>query len=249
MAKPRIIVFDLETSLNILTAFQLLNKNAPLPYKGILQERYIICGSYKILGASKVSSISVLDDPKRFKKSVYDDFHVVKELHKVLSEADAVIAHYGDAFDMKFLNSRVIFHGLKPLPNIIQIDTWKIAKNKFLFNSNRLDYLGQFLKVGEKIHTESGLWLRCLNGDKSAIKQMVKYNRGDITLLEKVYNKLSPFISSKINYRLFNEVAKCAGCGSENIQYRGYTYTKLGKYKRYQCIDCGQWDKDRKAIK
>lgn len=248
----KIIMWDIETGFNVATIFSLFQRGGMLPTDSILQERYIICAAWKEFGAKKVESVSVLDNPKRFKKSVVDDYHVVKTLHKVLSEADAIVAHYGDAFDIKYFNTRCVFHGLEPVHDLIQIDTYKIAKGKFLFNSNRLDYLGKMLGVGQKIKTNSELWLKCLNGSKTAIKEMLKYNKQDVNLLEKVYIKLAPYVPAKLNRNILDNNA-CPLCGSTNLEERGKRYTRTRQYQRYHCLDCGHWsqscrsDEDIKA--
>lgn len=244
MSKPRILLFDIETSHNVVAAFSLFSKT-PTPHTNVLKESYIICASWKLLGENKIESVSVLDAPDRFGQNPNDDYHVVITLHGVLSSVDAVVAHYGDEFDIKKLNSRIAYYGLSPLPNFIQIDTRKIAKKKFLFNSNKLDYLGRFLGVGRKIRTEPELWLRCLEGHVESIKRMVRYNKGDIVLLERVYKKLVPFVSSKVNHQLFNSKEVCPSCGGK-VHFRGYAYTRANKYRRFQCIRCGHWDRVHK---
>src|SRR6202007_1093580 len=98
----------------------------------------------------------------------YNDLHVLQVLHSVLAEADVIVAHNGDKFDIKFTEARMLIQGLPPLPPIQKIDTLKVAKDRFMFNSNKLDYLGQILKVGRKQHTSPQLWLEVLKGNKVA---------------------------------------------------------------------------------
>lgn len=239
--KPRVLFYDIETSHNIATIFDLFTEH--IGHDNILQEKYIICAAFKWQGDKKVGTVSVLDDPKRFAKNPNDDYHVVKYLHGVLSSADAIVAHYGDKFDIKVFNARAIYHGLPPLPPILQIDTHKMARKKFKFNCNRLDYLGKYFKLGSKIKTDITLWLRCLRGERKAIQEMVHYNKGDVTLLEKIYDKLAPYVSNGLNMNLFVEAedAVCPYCGGQHLQHRGFRYTKTRVYKRMQCQDCYSW--------
>lgn len=245
--KPKIILWDLETAHNVAAIFSLYEERTP--HTNILQEKYIICAAYKELGAKSVKAVSVADDMDRFKADPNDDYYVVKHMHEVLSSADAIIAHYGDKYDLRFFNMRAIYHGLTPLPNIITIDTYKIAKSKFYFNSNRLDYLGKFLGFEGKMPTSPGLWLRCLSGDVKAIKEMVKYCKQDITLLEQVFEKLRPYAVAKLNSNLFTEEHVCPSCGSTDLIKRGFQYSRARKYQRYQCNSCGHWSKSNKSIK
>lgn len=242
MSEPKILIWDIETSHTLAAIFSLFKDNTTAD--SIIQEWYIICAAWKWFGDKKVEAVSVLDDPKRFDKNPNDDYYVVKTLHDVLSQADAIVHHYGDNFDIKKLNTRLVHYGFDPLPPIIQIDTYKICKSKFKFMSNRLDYVGKYLGVGGKMRTEPGLWLRCLQGQKQAVKDMVAYNKQDVELLEKVYVKLAPFAPTKLNMNHFygdDDEPVCPKCGGSHLQSRGYRYSVLSKFRRYQCQECGTW--------
>src|SRR3990167_5335301 len=113
----KVLYWDIETAQNLVALFQLVHNDFVDP-SNIVRERYIICGSWMWEGESKVKAVSVLDDPKRYDKDPYDDYHVVKALHEVLSQADVIIGHNSDNFDKKWLDTRILFHGLEPLPPI-----------------------------------------------------------------------------------------------------------------------------------
>lgn len=241
MTSPKILIWDIETGYNIVNIFDLLIQGKYIPYTQISQERYIICASFKELGKDKITSLSIADYPE-FVDDPSNDRRLVRDMLEVLKGADAIVAHNGDRFDSKRLNTRAVYWGFDPLPNIITIDTLKIAKNHFNFNSNRLDYLGKFLRVGEKIKVDMlPLWTGALEGSKAAIREIVKYNRQDVILLEKVYQKLAPYAPARLNRALFSEDMVCPLCGSENHQKRGFTYSRTGKYQRFQCSDCKHW--------
>lgn len=237
---PRVILYDLETSHNLAAVFGLANQDWINP-ENIIQERYIVSFAWKVLGEAKVHAVSVLDDPKWFAIDPHCDNYVVKELHKVLSSADVIIAHNGDAYDIKFAETRMLYHELPPLPPITKIDTLKIAKSRFMFNSNKLDYLGKFLKVGEKAHTSPGLWLRVLAGASGAVEEMVKYNKQDVLLLERVFLKLRPYCADHINRQLFGQHAGCPRCGSLQVQSRGVHRAISRTYQRFVCTACRGW--------
>ena len=209
----------------------------------------MICASWRWAGEEKVHSVSVLDDPKRFKRDPSDDRYVIETLHKVLSEADVLVGHNSDSFDKRYLDTRILVHGLDPLPPIPSIDTCKIAKSKFYFNSGKLDYLGKLLKVGQKIDTTPGLWMRVLNGEKAAIREMVVYNQEDVRLLERVFNKLRPFIPNHINRQLFDRGEGCPRCGSHKIQSRGTHKAITRIYQRWFCNACRGWFRTLRAEK
>ncbi len=241
------IVWDIETTHDLVAVFR-LTQNDYIQPENIVQERYIVSAAWKELGKAKVHSVSILDDPRRFKRNMHDDYHVVKKLHEVLSSADVIIAHNGDAFDIKFTEARMLIHGLPPLPPIAKIDTLKVARDRFLFNANNLNYLGRILGVGGKKHTNNSLWLRVLEGDVKAIQEMVRYNKQDVALLEKVFLKLQPYVANHVNRQLMGETG-CPRCGSTKVQSRGLHKAVTRTYQRFCCSSCGGWFRLLKAEK
>lgn len=246
---PRILLWDVESSYNLVLSFE-VGYDKSIPYQNILTERHLYCISYKWLGEKKIHTISILDDAKRFKKDIHDDYYVVNEFRKVLEQADAQVFHYGTRFDVPMLNARLAFHKLSPVPKIATIDTKNLASRQFRFNSNRLDYLAQFLGYKGKLPNPGDLWTKCWKGDVEAIQHMAKYNRQDVEINEYVYEALVPFMrNNPLNHNQFTKELVCPSCGGTHIQRRGTELTRTTKYNRFQCMDCGAWGKERPAIK
>lgn len=247
---PRILYWDIETSLMPVTVFNLAHNDWINP-EAILEERYVICGSWLLEGDTKVHSVSVLDDPKRYANNPHDDYHVVKTLHKVLSECDVLVHHNGNSFDRRYVETRALVHGLGPIPPITMLDTYVLAKTKLFLASNKLDYIARLLKVGKKQETTSGLWMKVLNGDKSAVREMISYNKVDVQILQKVAKKLFPYMANHINRELFGGTG-CPRCGSHKIQSRGLHRAISRVYRRFQCQKCFGWFRstvNEKAVK
>lgn len=241
-SEPRILVFDIETAPNLAYVWGKYEQNV-IRYDS---EWYMLCYAAKWLGKKKMFTSKLNDFPRRFKKDSNDDYGVVKELWKLLDEADIVISHNGKKFDVKKSNARFIFHGMKPPSPFKQIDTLTEARKYFKFNSNKLDDIGNLLGVGRKVsHEGFGLWLKCMKGDRKAWKRMIKYNIQDVILLEAVYEKFKPYMTNHPNLGLYqqNEFA-CPNCGSENLQKRGFQMTKVSIFQRYQCQECGAWSQN-----
>lgn len=202
------------------------------------KEWYMIAFCAKWLGGKTI--VRGLDDYLGYKPYSEDDSKLVKELWELFNEADIIIAHNGDKFDIRKSNTRFIENGLTPPSPYKTIDTKKIAKRYFGFNSNNLDDLGKRLGVGRKLkHEGFDLWLGCLKGDSRAWKKMKKYNRQDVLLLERIYLKLRPWIT---NHPYVG--GKC-NCQSPNLQKRGITINKSGKHQRFQCQNCAAWSQER----
>jgi hypothetical protein len=186
-------------------------------------------------------------------KNIEDDKKILKAIWKLMDEADIIITQNGKAFDEKKLNARFILNGFPPPSSYKHIDTKTIAKKKFGFTSNRLEYMSDKLckKYKKSKHAKfSGfeLWSECLKGNKAAWKEMEHYNKYDVLALEELYNKMAPWDDS-INFSLYNDKADhTCSCGSTKFQKNGYKYTKTGKYQRYKCVKCGSEARGRKSV-
>jgi len=94
------------------------------------------------------------------------------------------------------------------------------------------------------------LWVKCMAGDPVAWKKMERYNKQDVVLLEKVYDKLLPWIKSHPNHNLYDDVEHCCpNCGSGKLHRRGVARSIGGVYQRFQCTDCGSWSQGTKSEK
>ena len=128
-------------------------------------------------------------------------------------------------------------------PKYTTIDTLKEARGKFRFNSNRLDYIGKFLGLGQKVHTGFDLWkdIMLKNCAKSMLKMLV-YCRNDVRLLENVFNRLNPYIPPKSRVKIEGkEGAKnCPECGGKNLRANMYRNTLSGRRVQLRCADCGK---------
>ena len=124
------------------------------------------------------------------------------------------------------------------------------SKNQFRFPSNKLDYVAQQLGLGKKTaHTGHDLWVKCMARDKESWELMEEYNRNDVILLEKVYDKFKGWIKSHPNHNAYSANLCCTNCGSRKLNKRGFAITATRRYQRYQCMECGAWSKSVKSEK
>jgi predicted PolB exonuclease-like 3'-5' exonuclease len=175
------LFFDIETSPNI-GIFWRAGFKLNIGYENITQERKIICICYKWEGQKKVYSLTW--DENACDKKMLQDFI------KIANEADELVGHNGDRYDLPFLRTRCLFHDIDMFPTYTTIDTLKIAKNKFAFNSNRLDYISKFLGHTGKIKTNFQMWMDItLRNCRKTLGKMVVYCKGDVRELEFVFSR------------------------------------------------------------
>ena len=237
MKDIKILFWDIETSYLTAATFSLWPDS--ISPSQIIDDWRIIGGAWKFSG----------------KKKVHSSYHknektIVKELSEAVSSADIIVHHNGDKFDLKKLNAKVVQYGLKPIPKIATIDTLKVCRREFAFTSNRLDYVGKILGVGGKMENPPNLWMRALQGDKKALKQMEKYNKRDVTLLEDVYLKLRPYIKNHPNMNTFrkDDIDGCPRCGSINLVKYGVYTSQSGTKQKYRCNDCFSFCRGKKSL-
>lgn len=187
--------------------------------------------------------------PKEAKKQ--NDKRICKQLHKLMDEADIIVGHNLDKFDIPVINTRFLANNL-PVPSPYRtVDTLKVVKRHFSFTYNKLDYVAKQLLGESKMDTGGfDLWSRCYNGMEKALAKMLEYNMQDVILLERVYHKLLPWIKTHPNMSLDStDTPLCSKCGSDHLHKRGTAKTQVGLYQRYQCQSCGGWSRSRVTSK
>jgi len=230
------LFFDIETSPMIVYSWR-VGWKINLPYDNIIQDWKIICISYSWNGSDKVHNLTW--DKNQCDKKMLIDFI------KLANTADEIIAHNGDRFDIKKIRTRCIYHRIPMFPKYRTLDTLKKARGGFSFNSNRLDYIAKFLGVGAKLEHEGfDMWVKCLDGDKQALKDMVKYCDMDIIVLKDVYYALQPYVKPNTHAGVHkgNEKYSCPICGnSEDLILLKNDVTEKGTISRVmECNSCGQ---------
>lgn len=246
---PKILFMDIETTPVEALVWDIWNQNIGLSQ--IIKDWSILSWAAKWRGSK-----SIMYDDVRSCKDKRDDKRVCKTMWRLLDEADVVVGQNSKRFDEKKLNARFVYHGMEEPSPFQSVDTLQIAKSRFKFTSNRLEYLAKYLGVGQKYtqrpvgYNGMDLWVKCLAGDSRAFEVMEKYNKGDISpTLEGVWEKLSPWARgvNYINPNLYVvnwdadglPVDHVCQCGSGEFVRNGYTVTNSGRYLRWKCRSCG----------
>lgn len=230
------LFFDIEVSANIGLFWQSGFKLNIGP-ESIIKERAIICICYKWEDSKEIHSLEW--DSKQCDKSLLQKFV------KIANEADELVGHNGDRFDLSWIRTRCLFHRIDMFPKYTTIDTLKISRSKFKFNSNKLDYIAKFLGVGQKIKTDYGMWKEImLNKCKVSMAKMVKYCKMDVIVLEKVYKELSKHIEAKTHFGVIfgADRGSCSECGSDKLVRCRKMVSSTGIKKiQFRCTTCGKF--------
>lgn len=242
----KVLLLDIETAPIEADVWKLWDNNVGL--NQIKLDWYILSWAAKWLGETRVHYRD-----QRNATNLEDDSAILADLHALLDEADVVVAHNGDRFDVPKINARFIRAGLPPPSPYRTVDTLKIAKARFKFTSNKLEYLAVYLGVEVKKlahHRFPGhsLWTAVRKGILAAWQEMKRYNVADVGALEGVYLKLRAWDQRAPNagayQALDGDEPVCPICGGTHLEKRGFAVTNAGKYQRYQC-ECGAWSRGR----
>ena len=180
----------------------------------------------------------------------FDDKALLTAFSKIYTKADLTVAHFGSVFDRRMFQGRLLINQLPPIPPTLMRDTCIIARSVANFSSNRLNNLGNTLKLSnrkmEKGDGWPGWWFGAMQGNMQSIREMAAYCKRDVEALEELYYRLRPFDNA--HPRMTVNRDKCGSCGGD-VEYRGYRYAKTLRYARYQCLEpsCQKWGQGRSA--
>ena len=239
LAKPKILIYDIETSPILANVWGLFKQNIGL--NQIVEDSNIISWAAKWMDEDEVMYMDLRDS-----KDKSDDLELCKGIYDLLNEADVVITQNGINFDQKRLYARFIQHGFKPPKSSKHIDTYRIAKRHFGFTSNKLAYMTdklctKYKKSGHAKFAGFELWKQCIvNDNPEAWQEMEDYNKLDVLSLEELYKKLAPW-TNNFNLNLYHDeiTNTCGVCAEGEYKADGYKTTPAGRYQRFICNHCG----------
>ena len=194
----RVLLLDIETAPNIAYVWGLWKENIPLAR--LVDSGYVLCWAAKWAHKDKIMFSSIEQEGAK---------HMLRRIHKLLNKADVVIHYNGKRFDIPALNKEFLLHDFAPPSNYKQVDLLTFTRSRFKFVSNKLDYVAKALGVGQKVrHKGFELWIECMAHDAQAWKEMEKYNKQDIVILEGVYHKMLPWIKANSSNRGLAKILK-----------------------------------------
>lgn len=241
---PKVLLFDIETSRTEFTAWT--TGKQYLGWKQIKKPKFIIAWAAKwLFSPDTMSDMVTAKEAKR-----RNDKRVVKSIYKLISQADFVITHNGDRFDIKELNWQFLLNGYTPNNRYKSIDTLKKCKEVFGVPSYAMDYLCQELGYNGKHHTDMSLWEGAEAGNQTVIDDMSAYCVNDVFMLEDLYLRTRGWMKTHPNFShfisMYQELEEgeylCPRCGQYiyKTKFTKKWRTSAGYiYKSCNCPHCG----------
>lgn len=125
-----------------------------------------------------------------------EDKNITRKCIRDMKKFDRIVTFFGRYFDIPFLRSRALKHGLSfPLyREIWHTDVWFWVRKDLKLHGNRLQFACDFLDIPSKAHKlHGGMWTKALTGRKAALRYILTHNKEDVESLEQVFEKLLPF--------------------------------------------------------
>jgi uncharacterized protein YprB with RNaseH-like and TPR domain len=123
------------------------------------------------------------------------DKRVVSSLLKAMEGYDVFVVYYGTRFDMPFIRTKALEHGLK-FPSYSEkrmFDLYYVARNKLCLHSNRLGVVCDFLDIPGKTPLKPLVWKKAAYGDAQSLRYILDHNIADVEILESAHKRLEDF--------------------------------------------------------
>ena len=239
--EPRVLIWDLESSLLEGYFFRIWQENIPM--RRIKKQAHLLSASFAYNDES-VQGFRLT--PEQVKTG--DDFDVVCKVVEAVNNCDLMITFNGKRFDVKLLNTRALFWGLPPVKAPKHIDLFEQSKRVFKFPSNSMQNVSMYLGENGKLETSgSNLWERCAEWEnyeecEKALIEMVTYGNQDIEATRDLYKRFQGWMKGVPNLGVItnevteNKTLRCIHCGSDDVfPLDQKAYTSVSSFDLYRC--------------
>jgi hypothetical protein len=155
-----------------------------------------------------IVGVGIMDDDGNLHYNGADSLKAEKALikasMKTLANYDLIITWNGESYDVPYLITRALKHGVSvdPLFKAKRIDLREVAKRVLKLHHHSLDHVCRFLGV-KKDATLTGadmpmLYLRVLEGDKKASKAIKRHCHDDLRAIRQVFNKMKKVVIASL---------------------------------------------------
>jgi uncharacterized protein YprB with RNaseH-like and TPR domain len=124
------------------------------------------------------------------------DRELVLDTLKAIDDVDILIAHNGVQYDMPFIRTRALIHGLPPVHPKKIVDPVFLARKVFKFHSNALDAISVTLGTDvQKTKIPPQVWMAAIgDGDKEAMDYIVDHCIKDVDVLTEIAHRFMPYV-------------------------------------------------------
>jgi uncharacterized protein YprB with RNaseH-like and TPR domain len=131
---------------------------------------------------------------------------LLSKLVKRLESYDVLVTWNGRSFDIPFLTTRLMKHGLDPRPFLRKphIDLADVVKSRLRLTFTYLDHVCDFFQIDRKKGPMGldvpHLYVRALEGDRKALLSIREHCLDDLQATRHVFLKLKPLVEQQLEY-------------------------------------------------
>jgi len=139
-------------------------------------------------------------------KRTSDEKSLLLKLLKRLESYDVMVTWNGRSFDVPFLTTRLMKHGLDPRPILRKshIDLADVVKSRLRLTFTYLDHVCDFFQIDRKKGPMGldvpHLYIRALEGDAKAAASIREHCLDDLRATRQVFMRLKPLVEQQLEY-------------------------------------------------
>jgi len=170
---------------------------------------------------------------------------MLRTIWDAYNKAQIVVGHNIDGFDTKKLKAEWLGIGLNPPSPFKSVDTLKVARREFGYESNTLDSLCTRLGLVAKTDRyEIEVARAACAGNREAQRRIKGYNCGDIAATTGLYDILRPWHPSHPHsvMNTSDDRKSCNSCWTtdpDHFEANGFKLANQILYRLYLCRNCG----------
>jgi hypothetical protein len=234
----KLLVWDTEMFPATAHLWDLRVQGGYVPYTSLVTRKKLACVAAKFVGD---------DEPVHFWSSWNDGMDVMCQgIWKLLDQCDGSVTFNGARADEKWVTTEFLLLGMGQPSDYKIIDLYAVLRRKASFMSNSLAYVTNEMGVRNK--TDSGgmaTIVAAMDGEQAAQCRLAEYCQNDVLVTEDLLHRIKGWIPGSMipNAALLNgDKLGCPICGGL-LRPRGYSYTRVGKFRRFCCDSCHRWSR------
>ena len=122
-----------------------------------------------------------------------NDYRIIKSAVKEICKHDRIVGWYSSNFDIPYVRSRAIKHGIEfpAFKALYHTDLYYVARSKLALHSNRLQAVCEYFGIPAKEHRMTpDLWQRAGAGQQKALQDILFHCREDVISTDTVFDLL-----------------------------------------------------------
>lgn len=131
--------------------------------------------------------------------------NMLLKIKECLESFDGSCGYFSSRYDLPMLRTRMIYHGISPIPKHKHLDVYFTVKRVINTSSRRMERVGDLMRVNantelpQKTKLDINEWIKvAFSRDKKSLGYIVAHCVADVDMLEGILKELRDFIPDRI---------------------------------------------------